>query len=75
MNMCPIPNGFRYLALSILNLARSISLPPLYMSNHSSELTLHTHSHSSDIGALRWERRTILRAKYRKRFGIGHMFI
>jgi hypothetical protein len=27
MNMCPIPNGFRYLARSILNLARNIFLP------------------------------------------------
>jgi hypothetical protein len=25
--MCPIPNGFRYLALSIFNLARNIFLP------------------------------------------------
>jgi hypothetical protein len=27
MNMCPIPSGFRYLARSILNLARNIFLP------------------------------------------------
>jgi hypothetical protein len=27
VNMCPIPDGFRYLALSILNLARNIFLP------------------------------------------------
>jgi hypothetical protein len=27
MNMCPIPNGFRYLASSILNLASNIFLP------------------------------------------------
>jgi hypothetical protein len=27
MNMCPIPNGFRYLARSILNLAPIIFLP------------------------------------------------
>jgi hypothetical protein len=69
MNMCPIPNGFRYLA-------RNIVLPSLSMSNHNSQLTLHTDSHASDIGALRWEGRKILRAKfnilrarYRKPFG------
>jgi hypothetical protein len=27
MNKCPIPNGFQYLALSILSLARNIFLP------------------------------------------------
>jgi hypothetical protein len=27
MNMCPIPNGFRDMARSILNLARNIFLP------------------------------------------------
>jgi hypothetical protein len=27
MSMCPIPNGFRYLAGSILNLERNIFLP------------------------------------------------
>jgi hypothetical protein len=27
MNMCPIPNGFRYFARRILNLARNIFLP------------------------------------------------
>jgi hypothetical protein len=27
MNTCPIPNGFRYLAGSVLNLARHIFLP------------------------------------------------
>jgi hypothetical protein len=27
MNMCPIPNCFRYLARSILNLTRNIFLP------------------------------------------------
>jgi hypothetical protein len=75
MNMCPIPNGFLYLASNIF-------LPSLSMSNHSSQLTLHTDSHASDIGALRREGRKvvpakfkILRAKYRKPFGIGHMFI
>jgi hypothetical protein len=51
------------------------------MSNHNSQLTLHTDSRASDIGALRWEGRKILRAKfkilrakYRKLFGIGHTF-
>jgi hypothetical protein len=38
-------------------------------------ITLHTDSHAPDIGALRWEGRKILRAKYRKPFRIGHMFI
>jgi hypothetical protein len=82
MNMCPIPNGFRYLERSTLNLARNIFHPSLSMSNHNSQLTLHTDSHASDIGALRREGRKILRAKfkilrvkYRKAFGIGHMFI
>jgi hypothetical protein len=82
MNMCPIPNGFRYLARGILNLARNIFLPSLSISNHNSQLTLHTDSHASEIGALRRERRKILRAefkilrsKYRKTFGIGHVFI
>jgi hypothetical protein len=75
MNMCHISDGFRYLALSILNLARSVFLPSLSMSNHNSQLALHTDSHASDIGALRWEGRKILRAKYGKPFGIGHMFI
>jgi hypothetical protein len=80
--MCHIPNGFRYLASSILNLARNIFLPSLSMSNQNSQLTLHTDSHASDIGALRREGKKILRAKfkilrskYRKPFGIGHMFI
>jgi hypothetical protein len=57
-------------------------LPSLSMSNHNSQLTLHTDSHASDIGALWWEGRKISRskfkilcAKYRKPFGIGHMFI
>jgi hypothetical protein len=52
------------------------------MNNHNSQLTLHTNSHASDIGALRREGKKILRtkfkilrAKYRKQFGIGHMFI
>jgi hypothetical protein len=52
------------------------------MSNHNSQLTLHTDSHASDIGALRWEGRKILRAKfkilrakYQKPFGTGHMSI
>jgi hypothetical protein len=73
--MCPIPNGFQYLA-------RNTFLPSLSMRNHNSQLTLHTDSHASDFGALRWERRKtlcakfkILRAKYRKPFGMGHMFI
>jgi hypothetical protein len=48
INMCPFPNGFRYLA-------RSIFLPSLSMSNHNSQLTLHAGSHASDIGTLRWE--------------------
>jgi hypothetical protein len=43
--------------------------------HHNSQLTLHTDSHVSDIGALRREGRKILRVKYRKPFGIGHMFI
>jgi hypothetical protein len=30
MNMCPIPNCFRYLGRSILNFARNIFLPSLY---------------------------------------------
>jgi hypothetical protein len=46
MNMCPTPNGFRYLA-------RNIFLLSLSMNNHNSKLTLHTDSHASDIGALR----------------------
>jgi hypothetical protein len=82
MKMCLIPNGFRYLGRSILNLARNIFLPSLSMSNHNSQLTLLTDSHASDSGALWWEGRKILRAKfkilppkYRKPFGIGHMFI
>jgi hypothetical protein len=82
MNMCPIPNGFLYLARSILNLARNIFLPSLSMNNRNGQLTLHTDSHASDIGALRREGRKILRAKfkilrarYRKRSRIGHMFI
>jgi hypothetical protein len=82
MNICPIPNCFRYLARSILNLAPNIFLPSLSVSNHNSQLTLHTDSNASDIGALRWERRKILRAKfkilrtkYHKPFGIGYMFI
>jgi hypothetical protein len=50
-------------------------LPSLSMSNHSSQLTLHTDSHVSDIGALRWEGRKILSAKYWKPFGIGHTFV
>jgi hypothetical protein len=45
------------------------------MSNHNSQLTLHIDSHASDSGALQWEGRKILRAKYRKPFEIGHMFI
>jgi hypothetical protein len=53
--MCPIPNGFLYLA-------RNIFLPSLSLSNHNSQLTLHTDSHVSDIGALRWEGRKTLRA-------------
>jgi hypothetical protein len=44
------------------------------MSNHNSQLILRTDSHASDIGALRREGRKLLRAKYRKPFGIGHMF-
>jgi hypothetical protein len=75
MNMCPIPDGFRYLGSSILNLARNSFLPSVCMSNHNSQLTLHTGSHASDIAVLRREERKILRAKYRKPFGIGHMFI
>jgi hypothetical protein len=58
MNVCPIPNGFRYLA-------RNIFLPSLSMSNHNSQLTLHTDSHASDIGTLRWDRKKILRAKFK----------
>jgi hypothetical protein len=65
--MCPIPKGFPFLARSILNLARNISLPSLSMSNHNSQLTLHADSHASHIGALRWEGWKILRAKYWKR--------
>jgi hypothetical protein len=48
INMCLMPNGFRYLALSILNLAPDIFLPSLSMSNHNSQLSLHTDSHASD---------------------------
>jgi hypothetical protein len=44
--MYPIPNGFWYLA-------RNIFLPYLSMNNQNSQLTLHTDSHISDIGALR----------------------
>jgi hypothetical protein len=81
MNMCHIPNGFPYLARSILNLARNIFFPSLSMRSLNSQLTLHTDSHASDIDALRREGRKILRAKfktvraeYRKPFGMGHMF-
>jgi hypothetical protein len=73
--MHPIPNGFRYLARSILNLARNIFLPSLSLSNHNSQQTLHTDSHASDSGALRREGRKILRAKYRKTFEIGLILI
>jgi hypothetical protein len=52
----------------------SLSLS-LSMNNHNSQLTLHTDSHGSGSGALRREERKILRAKYRKPFEIGHMFI
>jgi hypothetical protein len=52
------------------------------MNNHNSQLKLHTDSNASDIGALRRETTKLLRAKfkilrpkYRKLFGIGHMFI
>jgi hypothetical protein len=75
MNMCPIPNSFRHLGRSILNLACNIFLRSLSMSNHNGQLTLHTNSHASDISALRREGRKILRAKlkilrpkYRKPF-------
>jgi hypothetical protein len=34
-----------------------------------------TDSNSSDSGALRWEGRKILCAKYRKPFGTGHTFV
>jgi hypothetical protein len=72
--MCPIPNGFRYLA-------RNIFLPSLSMTNHNSQLTL-TPIHvvqslahySGREGKLRAKFK-ILRAKSRKPFGIGHMFI
>jgi hypothetical protein len=56
MNMCPISNGFPYLA-------RNIFIPYLSMSSHNSQLTLHTDSRALDIGALQWEGREILRAK------------
>jgi hypothetical protein len=56
--MRPIQNGFR-------NLASNIFLPSLSMSNHNSQLTLHTNSHASDIGALRREGKKILRAKFK----------
>jgi hypothetical protein len=82
MNICPIPNGFRCLARSILNSACDILLPSLSMSNHNSQLTLHTYSHDSGIGAFQWEERKILRAKfkilrdkYRELFGIGYTLI
>jgi hypothetical protein len=52
-NMCPIPNGFRYLASSIFKSARNIFLPSLSVSNCNSQMTLHTDSHASDFGALR----------------------
>jgi hypothetical protein len=64
--MCPILNGFQYLAGNIFR-------PSPSMSNHNSQLMLHTDSHASDIGALRWEGRKILRAKYWKPFRIGHI--
>jgi hypothetical protein len=80
--MCPIPKGFRYLARRILNLGRTIFFPSLSMSNHNSQLTLHTDSYDSETGALRWVGKKILRPKfkilrekYRKPFGIGHMII
>jgi hypothetical protein len=49
--MCPIRNSFRYFARSILNLALNIFRVPLSMNSHNSQLTLHTDSHASDIGA------------------------
>jgi hypothetical protein len=80
--MWTIPNVFRYLGRSVLNLEHNIFLPSSSMRNHNSQLTLHTDPHASDIGALRWEGRKILRAKfkilpakYRKPFGVGHMLI
>jgi hypothetical protein len=38
MNVCPIPNGFRYLA-------RNIFLPSISMSNHNHQLTRQTLVH------------------------------
>jgi hypothetical protein len=74
VNMCPISNGFRHLA-------RNIFLLFLSVRNHNSQMTLHTDSNVLDIGVLRWEGGKILRAKfkilrvkYRKPLGIGHMF-
>jgi hypothetical protein len=81
-NMCPIPNGFRHLARSILNLAHNIFLP-----SHRNFPMSEACESVWSVSWLLWlltERkgRKILRAKYkillakcRKPFGIGHMFI
>jgi hypothetical protein len=57
INISLIPNGFRYLVRSILNLALNIYLLSLSMSSHNSQVTIRTDSHASDIGILRWEGR------------------
>jgi hypothetical protein len=73
--MCPIPNGFRYLARSILNLTRNTFLP----SNRNAPMS-EAYESVWSVSWLLWllierEGMKILRAKYRKPFGIGHMFI
>jgi hypothetical protein len=39
-------DGFQYFESSILNFARNIFFPSLSMSNHNSQLTLHTDSYA-----------------------------
>jgi hypothetical protein len=73
MTVCPVLNGFRYWAQYFEFGAQYF--PTLSMSNHKSQLTLHTDSYASDSGALWWEGREILRPKCRKPYGTGHLFI
>jgi hypothetical protein len=75
MNMCPIPNDFWYLGGSILKLARNIFLP-----SHRNDPMCEACESVWSVIWLLWllierEGRKILRAKHRKPFGIGQMFI
>jgi hypothetical protein len=77
-----IPNDFRYLARSILNSARNIFLP----SRCNAPISEACESVRS-VSWLLWlliervgrkilcAKFNVLRPKYRKPFGIGHMFI